>query len=860
MKNFSFARLLPHLIAIAAFYLFTFAYFAPELLEDKSLRQSDMMQYKGMVQENSQYLQNHDEPSMWNGRMFSGMPAYMTYPIFPYGALPVFEAVLRGGFAEQTGAHLLFLTMFCTYIMLLCFGTKPLWSAVGGAVFAFTTYNLILIEVGHVTKLWAIAYAALILGGMKLTFDKKYWLGFALTALGMALEVKASHYQITYYLGFICLIFGINELIFSAKNNQIPVFLKQAAFLVVAFVLGIGVNAGKILTTLEYSPYSTRGGTELTVNPTNTNPNSQSQSNEGLSKDYAFSWSQGIGETFTLLVPYLYGGSSSEILDKDSETYAVLKQSGQYSKKQLKELPIPTYHGDQPFTAAPIYAGAVLCFLFAWGLVVLDNREKWWILAAALFMAMLAWGQNFSSLNYFLFDYVPGFNKFRSVSMALALTILLMTVLAFETLSQKLENYFNTNSDKKAIQTEPIKSIDAESTKLIDIETKEKTFLKNLFIATGITAGTVILILLYSGSINLNAASDAQLGQLVDYVHQDRLSMIRSSAFRSLFLIVLVVGAIYLYIKKTIPAMAAFAIIALLAVGDVFLIGKNYLPSSKFEKGAAQATMNPAPVDVEILKDKELGYRVMSLQNFQQETHTSYFHRSIGGYFAAKMQRYQDLLERPLGQEQGFIMSSLQSQKRPDFAQTPVLNMLNTRYITYGMQKEQMLFNLNTYGSAWFVSKVNQVNNPDEEMAALMSASIEKAINLEETAILDKSKFSITKTDFQKDSTATIKLTKYDSKLLEYESNNLNDGFAVFSEIYYPKGWSATIDGKEASIVSVNYVLRGLEIPKGKHKIVFTFESDSYKTGALITQISSWLVLLVVLVSLGMGIKKQFED
>ena len=854
MKNFSFARLLPHLIAILAFYLLTFLYFYPEFMEGESLRQSDMMQYKGMVQENSAYLRTNGEPSMWNGRMFSGMPAYMTYPIFPYGALPVFEAVLRGGIPEQMAAHLLFLTMFCTYIMLLCFGSKPIWSAVGGAVFALTTYNLILIEVGHITKLWAIAYAALILGGMKLTFDRKYWLGFALTALGMALEVKASHYQITYYLGFICLIFGINELIFSAKNNQIPVFIKQAGFLVVAFGLGVAVNAGKILTTMEYSPYSTRGGTELTVNEKNTNPNSQSQSNEGLSKDYAFSWSQGIGETLTLLVPYLYGGSSSEILDKKSETYNALRQTGQYSERQLEELPIPLYHGDQPFTAAPIYAGAVLCFLFVWGLVVLDNREKWWILVAALFMAMLAWGQNFASLNYFLFDNVPGFNKFRSVSMALALTILLMTILAFETLSQKLENYFFSSKIKEDKENDKIK----ENPKHNSI--KEKTFLKNLFIAGGITTGTVLLILLFSGNIDLNAASDSQLGQLADFVRQDRLSMIRSSAFRSLILIVLVVGAIYLYIKKTIPATAAFALIALLAIGDVFLIGKNYLPASKFEKGASQNTMSATPVDIEIQKDKELDYRVMSLQNFQQESRTSYFHRSVGGYFAAKMQRYQDLLERPLGQEQGYIMSSLQTQKRPDFTQTPVLNMLNTRYITYGTQKEQLLYNPNTFGSAWFVSKLLQVNSADEQMAQLMKASTENAINLQQTAILDVSKFKVSKTEFQKDSTAIIKLTKYDSKVLEYESNNSNDGFAVFSEIYYPEGWIATIDGKETPIVSVNYVLRGLEIPKGKHKIVFTFESNSYKTGALITQISSWLIFLVVLISLGIGIKKQFME
>ncbi|WP_291723904.1 YfhO family protein [Bernardetia sp.] len=842
MKNFSFARLLPHLFAILAFYFITLTYFYPEFVDGESLRQSDMMQYQGMVQENSKYLRENGEPSMWNGRMFSGMPAYMTYPIFPYGALPVFEAILRGGIPEQMAAHLLFLTMFCTYIMLLCFRTKPLWSAVGGVVFALTTYNLILIEVGHITKLWAIAYAALILGGMKLTFDRKYWLGFALTALGMALEVKASHYQITYYLGFICLIFGINELIFSSKNGKILEFVKQAGFLIVAFGLGVAVNAGKIMTTMEYSPYSTRGGTELTVDKTNKDPNSQSQSNEGLSKDYAFSWSQGIGETFTLLVPYLYGGSSSEILDKDSKTYNALR--GQYSEKQLEELPLPLYHGDQPFTAAPIYAGAVLCFLFVWGMVVLDGREKWWILGAALFMAMLAWGDNFATLNYFLFDYIPGFNKFRSVSMALALTILLMTTLAFRAISERLSNYFLAGKEDKTVLSK-------------NNDTKENVFLKNLFIATGITAGLCVLILLYSGSMNVSAATDAQLGQLADLVRQDRISMIRSSAFRSLFLIVLVAGAIYLYIKKTIPAMAAFALITLLAIGDVFLIGKDYLPSSKFSEGNAQASMQAAPVDTEIFKDKDLGYRVVFIQNIQQESRTSYFHRSLGGYFAAKMQRYQDLMERPLGQEQTYVMSSLQAQRRPDFSKTPVLNMLNARYVTYGMQKEQMLYNTNAFGTAWFVSKIKQVNNPDEEMTALVSATTKQEIDLSEVAILDKSKFEVSTTNFEKDSTATIKMTKYDSKVLEYESNNQNDGFAVFSEIYYPKGWIATIDGKEANIVSVNYVLRGLEIPKGKHKIVFTFESDSYRIGATITQISSWLVLLVVLVSFGLGIKNS---
>lgn len=840
MKNFSFARLVPHILAIIAFYIITFTYFYPEFVDGESLRQSDMIQYKGMVQENSKYLKTHDEPSMWNGRMFSGMPAYMTYPIFPYGALPVFESILRGGIPEQMAAHLLFLTMLCTYVMLLCFKTRVLWSAVGGIVFALTTYNLILIEVGHITKLWAIAYAGLILGGMKLTFDKKYWLGFALTALGMALEVKASHYQITYYLGFICLIFGVSKLIFSVKNNTIPAFMKQVSLLVVAFVLGVAVNAGKILTTMEYSPYSTRGGTELTIDKANTNPNSQSQSNEGLSKDYAFSWSQGIGETFTLLVPYLYGGSSAEILDKDSKTYNALRQSGQYSESQLANLPIPLYHGDQSFTFAPIYAGAVLCFLFVWSFFLAKDEKRWWILVAAIFMMMLAWGQNFASLNYFLFDYVPGFNKFRSVSMALALTILLMTLLAFSVFSE----YMEVGKDEKLIPS------------------SKDNLLKSLWVATGVTGGICILILLYSGNMNLSGLSDDSLGQLADLVRQDRLSLMRSSAFRSLFLIAVVAGTVYLYFKKTIPMIAAFAIISILAIGDVFLIGKDYLPTSKFSEAATQTNLNPAPVDTEIFKDKDLGYRVMSLQNFQQESRTSYFHRSVGGYFAAKMQRYQDLLERPLGQEQNYILSSLQSQRRPDFAQIPVLNMLNTRYITYGMQKEQVLFNPNAFGTAWFVSKVVQVDSPDDEMGALMGVGLNKKINWRTTAVLDRNKFKISQSEtanYQLDSTASIKLTKYDSKVLEYESNNQNDGFAVFSEIYYPKGWKATIDGQEANIVSVNYVLRALEIPKGKHKVIFTFDSSSYQTGALITQISSWLILLVVLVSLGIGVKNSLD-
>ncbi|MCC5944495.1 MAG: YfhO family protein [Bernardetiaceae bacterium] len=802
MKNLNIKSLIPYIASIAIFYLLTFVYFSPEIIDGKSLRQDDMIKFQGMAAENREFLQETGEVSMWNGRMFSGMPAHLIYPQFDYGPLTIVKASLRGFFAEGSAAHLFFLPMVCMFIALLCFRVKPLLAALGGIAFALTTYNLILIDVGHVTKLWALSYAALILGGIHLVFRGLRWRGFALVALGMALELEAYHLQITYYLAFVCVIFAVVEAIYFFKAQEVRKLLLDGVVLLLAVALGISVNAGKLLTTLEYGKYSTRGTSELT--PLSSE---RGQGKTGLDKQYAFDWSQGRAETLTLLIPKLYGGSSTERVGKGMESYRVL--SGQYSAVQLQELTLPLYHGEQQFTSGPIYAGAIICFLFVLGLLILEPRYRYWLLAGFLLTMFFAWGKHLPAFNYTMFDYFPGFNKFRAVSMALSLSVLIMVLTAVLALE-----------------------------KLYRMEELDKTFLQKFAIALGLTGGFSLLVALFAGSISVTSPVDAQLGQLADFVHQDRQAMIRSSAFRSAFLIFVAAALLYFSLQKRLTKRIAFSVLGLLIVGDLFLVGTDYLGGHSFTQNPRASLIQKTAADERILSDKDLGFRVFYLPNPFNDSRISYYHRSVGGYFAAKMGRYQDLIERQLNIERQRMGEALQAGN-PEFEKYQVLNMLNTRYIKVGEKAEQVIKNPAAFGTAWFASSVKAVQNPDEEMAALSNT------DLRNTAIIDASRFELQKLEYEVDSAASVRMTDYKSNALTYEYESENDALIVFSEIYYPEGWKAEIDGKEVEILSANYVLRALEVPKGKHTIKFTFSSDSYNTGATITQISAYILLIV---------------
>ncbi len=815
LKNIDFKQILPHLAILGLFYLLTIAYFSPEFFEKKTIAQDDIVRYEGMSKQTADYNAKNEEASLWTTSMFGGMPVYLFHAPFPDEPLRTLNAIFKGVFISEKAAHGLFMTMFCFYIGALCFGISWKIAALGAVAFGLSSYNLVLIDVGHITKLWAIAYIPLVLGSMYLVFRQKWFLGFALFALSLTLELRANHYQITFYLIFVCAFYVLTELYFAFQNKNFKPFALAMLLFVGAGILALGANAGRILTTMEYAKHSIRGKAELTPLASE----KEKGGGEGLDRDYAFAWSQGIGETFTLLIPNFYGGSNNEKLDRKSEVAQLFRQAGQEMPEQWSY-----YWGDQPFTNAPIYAGAIVCFLFVLFLLVSENKHKYWLLAGVMITLFFAWGKNFELFNYPMFDYFPAFNKFRAVSMALSLTVLLMTLGGTWSLKTIFEQGFSEKLQKQ------------------------------ILIAFGLTGGLSLLFALVGGGLlDFQTASDSQQKMpqaLIDAMIADRKSMLRLDAFRSFLLVGLFVGVLYFFLKKRLSETLTFTLLLALITFDMWGIDKRYLNASDFQTGVKQTVHAPTPADDKILKDKGLHYRVFALANPFNDAQTSYYHRSVGGYFAAKMRRYQELIERQLDKQRSMIIDNLQKREPVDFEKLNILNMLDAKYIVFGDSEAEMVENPKALGAAWFVNKIRTVQNPDEEMQSLDN------LNVSGEAVVDISKFKVSKTEFGKDSIATVKLLEYTPKKAVYESENSADGFVVFSEVYYPEGWQVKIDGKEISPIRANYILRGLEVPKGKHQITFEFAPSTYQTGTLITQISAILVGLALLGALGMAVVK----
>lgn len=827
MKQLTAGKVLPYVISIVAFYLITAVYFSPEIFDGKTLAQDDIVRYEGGSKEVRDFNATSDKPSMWTNSMFGGMPVYVLHPVFPDQPLAMADRIFKGLLFAGKSAHMLFQTMLCMFIALAVFGVSPYVAAIAAAAFGLSTYNLIIIEVGHMTKAWAIAYAPLVLSGIYLTFRGKLLQGFALTALALALELRANHLQITYYLAFVCAIYVIAELIRAVQEKKIPEFTKTVGVLALAAGLAVAANAGRLITTADYGKYSQRGRTELTPLPGEEAANPQ----DGLNRDYAFSWSQGIAETFTLMLPNFYGGSNNEKLNPNGATYRFLEEvrrSGQIDNQEFIQFTTRSpfmYWGDQPFTNAPVYAGAIICFLFVWFLLIATPVQRYWMLGGVLLMFMFSWGSNFAVFNYLMFDYFPGFNKFRSVSMALSLAVMLIVIGAAMGLQRTL----------------------------FLSEKEHPDWHKKLGIAFALTGGLCALFFMMSGAFSFSGPADEQFGSLIDAVRADRQAMFRSDAIRSFLLITLAAALIYFQIKQKVSLSVATAIIGGLIIFDGWGVGKRYLNNDSFKPQAKEAAHAPTPADEEILKDKDLSYRVLNLNNPFNDAATSYYHKSVGGYFAAKLRRYQDLINRRLETEIRYMIDSLQKGKMPDFSRTPAINMLNTRYLILNPASASgVLRNPAALGNAWFIGELKAVQSADEEMAALAT------LVPDSVAVVDVSKFPQVKTGAYPRAGATIRLTSYAPNRLEYETDSPADGFVVFSEIYYPDGWHVTIDGQEAGeFVRVNYILRGLPIPKGKHKIVCTFDPEIYRIGSLITMISSYLLIAVLATAVGLMFYKR---
>ena len=808
MKNISFKQVLPYLSAVVIFLVISLAYFSP-LLEGKKLKQSDITQWKGMSKEISDFRESSGEEALWTNSMFGGMPAYQISVRYKGNVLRYLDQLMQLYLPQPAG--MLFLYMIGFFILLLVLKVDK-WLAIAGAVaFAFSSYLFIIFEAGHNSKAHAIGYMAPVLAGIILTYRGRYIAGGIMAAIFLSLELLTNHLQITYYLMIIAGIFVVTELIGSIREKKLPGFAKATGVLLIASILALATNITSIWATYEYGKETIRGKTELTTEKTNRT--------SGLDKDYATGWSYGKMETFTMLIPNFNGGSSQGALSENSNVYKTLKENNidsNQAKNIIKALPL--YWGTQPGVAGPVYIGAIIMFLFVLALFVVDNRFKWWLLAATVLSILLSWGKNFMPLTDFFLHYVPGYNKFRAVSMTLVIAELCIPLLAILGLQKVISG---------------------------DIERKKLT--KYLYYSIGITGGISLFFALAGSSIFSFAASvDANLPEwLIEPLRQDRAAILSADAFRSLLFILLAGAAIWAMVNKVVikTPLVLFSVLIMLFLIDMWTVNRRYLNNDSFVRKSVDAVpFQPSVADEIIMKDKDPNFRVFNqtVGNPFADASTSYFHKSLGGYHGAKLRRYQELIDFHLAK-----------------GNMNVYNMLNTKYFIVpdpqGGQP-QMQINMEALGNVWFVNNARMVNNADEEINALTD------FVPTETAVYDKRFASqLEGRIISKDSTATISLTDYKPNHLTYKSQTGSDQLAVFSEIYYDKGWNAYIDGKSAPYFRANYVLRAMIVPAGSHTIEFKFEPKVYATGEKIAYASSILLVLLALGTLGLMAKRSME-
>jgi len=819
-----------HLIVLLFFLVITVIYFAPAVFEGKTIQQSDMIHVAGMgVSQAKQFEKTakSGEFSAWSDAMFGGMPYNAVYGD-PAPKLPAFEwleAPIKKIGPLNVGMVLAGLISF--YLLMCVLGVKR-WVAVAGSIaFAFSSYNIIIIAVGHITKAYVIAYMPIILSGMILLFRRKYLWGGILFLLGTALSITNYHIQITYYAILLCLFVYAGYLVGEIKKGEWKEFGKASIIMAVCAFIAVLPSAQSLYTQWELGKSSLRGATELTTVAQN-----GEKISSGLDKEYAFQWSYGRGELLTLLIPNIYGGTSVGTLGPSSEFYKAVRDAGYQVGKDIQA---PTYWGDKPSTGGPVYFGAVVCFLFLLGMFIIKNPLKWWLLAGAVFLIFLSLGRNFDAFNTFIFHNFPLYNKFRTPEMALVIPGFVFPIIAFWGLKNMLEE----KADAKLLK-------------------------KGLIWSLSVTGGICLIIWWFPELFfNYQSVNDAQYEQQSWYsgLLQDRAHLASSDAFRSLVFIVLSAALIFVFMQSKNKKRAALLVgigFIVLTLVDLWAVDKRYLNDNNFKKQALDAFYKESTADQVILKDNDLSYRVLTLNDPFQETTVSYFHHSIGGYSPAKLRRYQELIDHRLIKEMGIIFQSFQTKPvtlesiQQSFESIPSLNMLNTRYIIYD-PNQPPITNPQAFGNAWFVFEAKIVENADAEIVALDS------INPLLTAVVDKRFASDLKgfTSAQPDSSASILLDSYRPSHLVYTSKANSGQLAVFSEIYYQPGWKAFIDGQPAPHFRADWILRAMLIPAGEHKIEFIFRPEGYITASYVSAFSSFFVLLLLIAGVVYSVWKE---
>ncbi len=835
MKNFNFKKVLPHLVAVVIFLLVAVIYCKPAL-DGKVVAQHDLQGWRGMSQQSVEFNEKYGYHPLWTNSMFSGMPAFQIFlDAKTKISVGYAQYILTLGLPKPISFF--FLASICFYFLCLVAGASPWVGIMGGLAYAYSTFDPIIIAVGHETQIISLGYVPAVLAGILLLFQKKYWAGFAVTALFSALLIMQNHVQIVYYTLLIAVIMAIVFFIKSYKEKQIPAAMKGAMLALAAGIIGLACCAVTMMPTYEYAKESMRGGrSELTLG------GNELKTKGGLDKDYAFHYSLGLGETFTFMVPGLYGGSnggneyntSSKFVQKFSELGVPEEQAVLYENAS-------SYWGNQPVTSGPVYLGAIVCLLFIFGMVYLKSWYKWWLLAASVFGVLLAYGANLKGFNYFLFDYMPFYNKFRAPTMALVIPQLCFALVAVLAVNKLITERLNVSEILKKVKL------------------------------TAIISGVILVLLAgfyftasFSGpgdkslkeNIRQNILGQVPPGQqappqlaeqaeqmssgIITALRSDRRSLMGNDLLRTFILMTLTVSLLGFFIKKKISAPVLISALILLTGYDLLDIGSRYLNTEKFvEESDYESAFTPTDADLQILKDPDhANFRVFNQTvDVFNDASTSFHHNSVGGYHPAKLALYNDLITYQLSK-----------------GNMQVFNMLNTKYfITQNPQTGKPMPQLNpgAYGNVWLVKGIKYVETADQEMLALDNT------DLKDTAVIENKFKAQIKQSPVPDSGASIKLKQNLNDKIDYTFHSTTPQVAVFSEIYYPRGWNVFIDGKKADYFKTNYALRGMFIPAGNHEIEFRFEPTSYTIGRMISIISSLLVMLILMGAIVFYIKKK---
>lgn len=808
-------KILPDVVAILLFALISFVYFYPAVPEGRILSQHDSVAGIGFGEEAKEYLQRTGERTRWTNSIFGGMPTYQMSP--SYKSTDTLKSVenLYHLYLPQYVWYV-FVMLLGFYILLRAFDFSVWLSSLGAIIWAFSSYFFIIIAAGHIWKFITLAYIPPTIAGMVLAYKGKYIRGALLTAIFVAFQIMSNHVQMSYYFLFVMLFMVIAYGVSAYQKKELPKFFKATAIIAIAGILGVCVNLSNLYHTYEYSKETMRGKSELVK------PNNDNQTKGGLERDYITQWSYGIGETFSLLVPNVKGGASvplsanEKAMEKADPMYG-----GIYSQ-------IGQYWGEQPGTSGPVYVGAFVMFLFVLGMFIVKGPMKWALVVATLLSILLSWGRNFMGFTDFFLDYIPLYDKFRAVSSILVIaefTIPLLAMLALKEVIYKPEI----------------------------IREKKREFIASFVLTGGIALLFAVAPRLFFSSF----VSTMEMAAFQDGIPQDqlvafltnlediRVSILTSDAWRSFFIVLVGVAILFFYSRKKINGKLTVIALVTLSLIDMWSVNKRYLYDDQFvDKSKQEITFNPTETDKYILQDRTLDYRVLNMASSTfNENNTSYWHKSIGGYHAAKLRRYQEMIEYHISPEINALFKEVSDASgditKVDPTKFPVINMLNTRYFIFPLQggKTVPLKNPYTFGNAWFVKDVKYVENANQEIESI------KGVDLQKSAIVDK-KFAEAIKPVDVDPMSTIKLISYEPNKLEYDVDSKTGGAVVFSEIYYP-GWKSFIDGKEVAHGRANYILRAMNVPSGKHTITFTFDPDSIHVTETIAFLAIALIVIM---------------